>query len=78
MVLLQMAQGNRETLTVSGTVGCRQFGVAYGAEDYYSAILPSTDYQVIAEQSRKVPVSEWDVLVNPEFLMAAHVSVNLS
>ena len=72
-----MAQGNRETLTVSGTVGCRQFGVAYGAEDYYSAVLPSTDYEVIAEQSRKTPVSEWDVLVDPEFLMAAHEPVNL-
>ena len=73
-----MAQGNRETLVVSSTVGCRQFGVAYGAEDYYSAVLPSTDYQVIAEQSRKTPVSEGDVLIDPEFLMAAHVSIDLS
>ena len=73
-----MAESNRETLVVGDTMVCEQFGVAYGAEDYYSAVLPSTDYEVIAEQSRKTPVSEGDVLIDPEFLMAAHVSIDLS
>jgi len=77
-MLLQMAQGNRETPVVSSTVGCSQSGVAYGAEDYDSAVLLSTNYEVIAQQSRKTPVSEGDILIDPEFPMAAHVSVNLS
>jgi len=45
---LQVTISDRETSIVPGVVACWQFGVAYGAEDYYSAVLPSTDYEVIA------------------------------